>query len=168
MDSTEAREYSCRFDTSKEPVSALRCLQAEETKPGRGKKHRANTQANPSSLSHYRALPWKRRIRSQMGLGSTIHMLSLKSLTENSLNCVCGINQMSGKHYRFVMCISSVAIANNELFHHKLWCYEFNTPSCEKNHLGLNASGMTWKKYLSRFKLCGTNKEYIYYCAKNQ
>lgn len=47
-------------------------------------------------------------------------MLSLKSLTENSLNGICGINQMSGKHYRFVTCISSVAIANTELFHYKL------------------------------------------------
>lgn len=59
-------------------------------------------------------------------------MLPLKNFTANSLSCICGINQSSGKHYTFVTCISSVAIANVDLFHYKLPCYEFNIPSCEK------------------------------------
>lgn len=59
-------------------------------------------------------------------------MLPLKNFTANSLSCICRINQSSGKHYTFVTCISSVAIANVDLFHYKLPCYEFNIPSCEK------------------------------------
>lgn len=112
---------------------ALRCLQCKETKPGRVKKHWGNREANLNSLSHYCTLPFKCRIRRQMGVRSKIHMFPLQNLTEHSLKCVCGINQMSGKHYTFVMWISSVATANTELFHYKLWCYEFNIPSWEKN-----------------------------------
>lgn len=70
-------------------------------------------------------------------------MLPLKNFTANSLSCICGINQSSGKHYTFVTCISSVAIANVDLFHYKLPCYEFNIPSCEKKKTQHNSLGST-------------------------
>lgn len=95
-------------------------------------------------------------------------MLPLKNFTANSLSCICGINQSSGKHYTFVTCISSVAIANVDLFHYKLPCYEFNIPSCEKKkqnptqQFGLNAVGMVLGKYLHAFKLSGANTKRIY------